>query len=681
MQQIGQGRYKSDYYVNDGGLNNTDSPFTALPGQAGSNSRNFEYTKQGAIKKRLGLEQVNATADTELRAIGLNARITKEDLRTLIRSAAQRIQSINTSTGAFTNLTEDTAAAGSTFWDSGTTVPVNGNMFVTPGQDVLWLAGGGASKIYGVYSDTKVTANGVDAPTGSITATPGGSGGSLAAGTYYYAVALEKASTDASSNAVLDVIATVTSSQVVTIDFTAITSFDTTKYDNFLVYRSSAGGSTGFTAGALVARVATSSTSYVDTGTDIDSSVVVPRAGNTLLDNSPLPAGDPLYTTVFKQRLVTAIGSTVYISDISKPESWPLVNYIEIPTGGSITGLGVVSFVTQDASSIDEILVVFKEDEMHIIQGTGTISGGLADWSLKFLDTTGCESHNSIVFANGYLTWLNRRGIFIWDGTNKPIYASRLIEDYFGFDGDISLGDLRFSWGVFYKKQNQVVWALSNSTFGTQKFFLKLDLRLTLPRVTSDLSSRIIPAVFVPDTYAQAQYAGVVYRPTDDSEERLFTADDQGFIYSSYKVQNDAGSGIDFQYETQALDQGQPDINKVYDTVIAYVEDLGDFDLTLRYWADYRTGESDSSAGTVQISPTPSRELALWDVAFWDVAFWDDFNPRLRKVVFHLRSDRNNTQGTSLRLRFEQGEADEPIILYGFSILYNVVGSQAQSRG
>ena len=674
MKRVGQ-KLQADYFQNLEGLNNSDSPFIVSDGTAANGSRNYEYTEMGSIQKRLGLELINTTADVQLEVRGLSIRNAVDSTQNVIRAAGTKIQEVNIDTAVFTDLTEDTAAAGSDFLSASTTVPVSDAMFSTTDTDILWLAGGGMADIYGAYSATKATKNGTEQPEGNINLTLGGGGSFASAGTYFYSVAFQKASTGAVSNATLDVsVAVTTTSNSVNVDLTSITNVDTTKFDEIHIYRSATGGSQGFTTGDLVTKAISTATSFTDTGTAELTTQNIPRAGNTVLDNSDLPEGNFDFVVRFQRRLVTAKDNTVYISDLNKSESWPLINRIELNSGGPITGLGVVSRGTNYTDSSEEILVVFKENEVYSITGTGVVTGGILDYTLKFIDVEGCASHRTIVAANGYLLWINRRGIFMWDGIGKPIYASKQIENFFELEGDLDLTKLNLGWGRYVQRKNQVIWHLSHDIYGEQKFTLKLDLRLSIPRINQNLAGRILPAVFIPDTQDIGLYAGQAYYPTGGARELYVVADQQGFVYRHYAVQNDSGSGIDFEYVTPFLDQDNVGVRKSYERVIAWVDRLGDWDLTLDFWTDYRQSEGEASTKAVPIQGAAGNAASLWDVGIWDEAFWDDFATDFRPIVFNLKSTRNNTLGDAIKLRFKQLGANEPVRIKGYSVVYTEMG-------
>lgn len=520
---------------------------------------------------------------------------------------------------------------------------------------------------------SKVTQNGVPAPVGSFNTLVSGTGAGgtfLTTGYYTYAIVRRKASTKALSNASLDVIANVTNvTQVVTL--TLPVEVDTTKYDEYAIYRSAVStGSTlqeGFTTGDLIAIVPITDTTYIDNGSFLATAQNVARAGNTVLDNSTLPPKTYNFVTTFKRRLITAQDSTFYISDIDKPESWPVNNFINIPTGGAITGLSVVGYNAYFSGNTDEFLIIFKERELWMLSGDGPDS-----WVLKFVDAVGCQHQRLAVHANGYVAWISDRGVYIWAGSGKPTYTSRLVESLFSIDGDLRKNKLQLGFGVFYRKQNQIVWFLSHRVLGDQAFALKLDIRLTLPVASEELDQKVIDGVFSQDSQA-AIYGGVAYVPNDDPEERLFAGDISGNIYKMYFTGADSNGTINFSYLTKQFDMQTPTVAKRYYKVIAYVDVLGSWNLNLDYYTDYRVYDLEKSTLSRTTLPANTVLPALWDVAVWDVAFWDAYKAQVVPIVFNLGAIQGNNQGDSLQLNFYNNNNNEPIILHGFSVLYDEI--------
>jgi hypothetical protein len=673
----GNGAFKqADFFENIGGLNLSDSPFKVKENQA-VGGQNYTYTQTGAIRKRRGHSKLNSSADAQLQSLGLLLRNTTSGTKSVIRAAGTKLQLVDTSVATFTNLTDDTAAASSAFLTSGSTQTVVGSQFNNASADILWCAGGGMSSLYGVYSTSKVTANGSATPTGSISPAAAGTGGTFASTGYYrYAVALRKLGTQALSNCDLDKEVNVTATtQTVTVTLT-LTSVDVTKYDAVYLYRSAVSattlGNVAFTTGDLVSITSITSgvpASIADTGTYTTTAGNVPRASSVTLDNSVLPSGTYKTLTTFKRRLVTATGTTLYLSDLNKSESWPATNTIVIPSGGPITALGVISFTTVGSNTIDEVLVIFKEREVWVLTGTS-----YSDWVLKFIDNTGCPTQSLLVTANGFMTWLDYRGFYIWDGTGKPVYASRLIEALFAADGDLDKGKLTYGTGQFYMKQNSVIWALPHKTYGTQKFYVKMDLRLTLPSVEASLAGRMLEAVFLEDSTSWGSYAMLSYLPST-SEEVLLLGDDAGYLYTGFAAESDASAAFSMAYATPFLAMGNPNIIKRFNTVIVWVEELGTYNLTMDFWTDFKGASNNRSTRALPISSVGNSTVALWDVAYWDTAYWDTYTPKIKPLYFQLNSDSiNNSEGTALKLQFRQEGANQPVTVVGYSVLYNETG-------
>lgn len=672
MQQREQGQFlQADFFANIGGINISDSTFAVKDGQATGGS-NFDYVKAGGLQRSPGPSKLNTSPNAVLRTIGTGLWNTKTSSKQIIRATSSKLQTVDIS-GNFVNLTDDTSSANSNIFSS-SAAPVSMKQFNTADADMLFMVGGGLSKPVATYSALKATALGSAAPQGVLAGTVGGvSGVWSSTGSYRYAISLKKASTQAESNVALDIgpIAIAAVTEVVTLDFTGLTSLDTTKYDKIVIYRSAVGGAVGFTTGDVVAEVASTSTTYQDTGTSLDPTVNVPRPNNTTLDNSELPSGTYETLAVFKRRLVVASGSRIYFSDVNKPESFPATNYIDIPSGGKVTALGIISFTTPTTTGTDEFLSIFKDNELWVITGSD-----ITDFELKFIDSAGCPAQPLLVETQGYLYWVDYRGIHMWAGSGKPVYISRNLEPLWAIDGELNLANLVLGWGAAYRRANQVIWCLSHNTIGDNKFLIKLDLRLTLPHVNTTMGERIVDGVF---TYGKTQssiYGGSTFIfPVALRQEEIFVAgDDAGYMYRMFYDYTGTGNDADFSYTTKHLDMGDPNLSKVFNKVIAWVDETGTFDLTLDFWTDYRGQENNYSTISAPISVAVDGTTALWDVAYWDQADWDGFSGRQRAVVFNLRSGTNNVQGDCIRLRFKNQNSNQPITINGFSIIYTANG-------
>lgn len=679
---IKQGQFlQKDFSDNLGGTNLVDSVFKINETQA-ANGFNFDYILTGGIRKRLGPTLINSVADSQLYSLGfgLYAPVSGTS-KSVIRAAGTKLELFDTSVPSFTALTQDNTAVSSNPFTSGTTQDVQFVQFSNGTSDILWGAGGGASVPVGVYSTTKFTANGQSAPTGSVgTAVNAHNGGSwTAAGKYFYAVVLHKASTGVLSNATLDVSATtVNTDDTVTLTLSTITGYDAVTDDQFWIYRSAINGVSGFTTGNLIAKVSVATTTFVDKGDignpDLLSSQNIPRAGNTVLDNSTLPSGTYNTLAIWGNRLATSSGNSLYISDVNKSESWPTVNYITVPSAGPITALATISFTSPQATNLLELLVIFKERELWVLnQGA---SNNYTTWTLLKIDSNaGCPQQSLVVSAQGYLAWIDFRGVHLWDGNSKPIYCSRLIEPLFGDNGDLDKTKFNEGCGAFFKRENQITWFLSSKTYGEQKYAIKMDVRLTLLRIEQNLTGRTIDGVFIQDKYTFPTYAAMAYIPLNGAQEQMVLGDNAGFCYFASNGTSDGGSDYEFTYQTAPLHMGDPSTQKAFHKVIIWVQDVGNWNIELDYWADYKVGSLYQTTQFLPISTENESGTALWDVAFWDVAFWDAFIPNVIPVIFNLQQGQHNsTFGSAIQLQFRNTTKDQPIVIHGFSVVYSNLG-------
>jgi hypothetical protein len=660
------------FFVNEEGLNVTDSPFRISDGAATA-GQNYEYSSVGAIIKRLGHAKLNSSANAEVYGKGLGAHVTSTNVKTIISAQDRILESFSLTTNTFTPLTEDTAAAGTTVFPVSSTVPAVSTQFNTDTVSTVTFAGN-TSALYTVYSATKFTQNGVVAPsggpmTGAQTANAGGAW--TTSGNYRYCISYNKAATSAVGNAfagtTFDInVALTTTAGVITLTFSALSAVDTTKYTTYNIYRSAVSGSSGFTTGDLLTTQAIAVTSFVDTGAASLTTQSIPRANSLVLDNSVLPSGTFNVVTTWKRRLVTAIGNTLCISDLNKPESWPTVNRINIPSGGPITALGIVSFNTDFGN--DEYLAVFKERELWVVRGTD-----YTDFTLSFVDAVGCPSQSLLVFANGLLAWIDYRGIFAWDGSNKPTYMSRPLESYFTDSSQIDKTALSKGQGVYYRKKNMVQWAITNPTYGNNKFIIKMDIRLTAAKLTGGLNGRVADGIFTLDVTPFSIYGSIAALPASFDEVLLMT-DDTGFIYSGFSQNNDISSPVSFAYRTKYFDLGSPNTAKRFHKVVVRTSESSDKNLLLDFWTNYKSDESSKSVTQQPLSNTYGSQAGYWDEDSWDESRWDSFSRTIGGLVFNLSNNEGNAEGDSIQLQFRNTDASEPITIYGFSIYYTEIG-------
>jgi hypothetical protein len=656
---------ETSYFDNTGGLNISDSVFKVKDTQS-TGGANFEYAQTGGVTKRRGSAAINTVADADLLSRGIEIYNTTLGVKTVMRAAGRHIQAVDIDALTFTNLSQDVTTTTTTVFPVSTSVTTVFAQFNTVIRSMLNFAGG-TDGVYTAYSPSNYTKNGAVAATGTMSTTVLTTGGAFTtSGNFQYAVTYTKTATGAESNAALDVIAAVTTTTgSVLVSFNAITSVDTATYNAIKLYRSAVSGLSGFTTGDLVATLTLPIASYTDTGSASLVTQLVPRAGSTVSDCSVLPSGTYNVIATWKRRLVTARGSTLYYSDINIPESWPTLNKITIPSGGPITALAVISFNTDYGN--DEYLAVFKERELWLVKGNS-----YTDVTLSFVDTVGCAAQSLVTFANGFLAWVDYRGVYLWDGSGKPIYTSQPIENYFTIDGELDKTQLIYGWGSYFRNRNMIYWFLSSKTYGTQALVIKMDLRLTLPMISSNLTGRVIQGVFVVDTNsATPVYAAKTYLPSTSVDEIMLVGDTAGFVYKAYQQFSDNGTGIDFQYYTPFLFLDSPNTAKRFRKVIAWVDAVGTWDLKLDYWAGYRAAIPQKSTLQQPMTSVAQNATALWDVAYWNQSYWDDYTLALTGVVFNLNNTDGNSEGDCIRLNFRNNGIDQPVTIYGYTVVWS----------
>jgi hypothetical protein len=167
-----------------------------------------------------------------------------------------------------------------------------------------------------------------------------------------------------------------------------------------------------------------------------------------------------------------------------------------------------------------------------------------------------------------------------------------------------------------------------------------------------------------------------IYPTSSNQEDVLVTGDDAGFLLRQFYSSAGVGANdYDFTYKTKFFDFGTPWTTKQYEKVIVYVENLGNWDLTLDYWTDFKTATANKSSVSITLNQNTATDVGIWDIGYWDVAYWDGYTPTVKPIVFNLNAAAfNNNQGKVLQLQFRNQNTNEPITIYGFGVMYSEIG-------
>lgn len=155
---------------------------------------------------------------------------------------------------------------------------------------------------------------------------------------------------------------------------------------------------------------------------------------------------EPDCMTYHKGRMFASKGDMLYFSALQNPMDWETNSdsgYIKITNAqGNITGL--VSF--------DDKLIVFSQNNMHILYGDGITANSEANYfSLVDLDNSiGSYGNNIFKVHNGFLYWIYGESIYEYDGS-----SIRAIESATGSNG-LTGGIKKYLEGLTYSEAQKV---------------------------------------------------------------------------------------------------------------------------------------------------------------------------------------------------------------------------------
>ena len=248
------------------------------------------------------------------------------------------------------------------------------------------------------------------------------------------------------------------------------------------------------------------------------------------------------YIEVNKQRMFLAgqpstNRSRLYFSDLANPESWPVLNFIDVGRGDgdAITGLAV----------LNDNLVITKDHSVWILQGDSPTNFVLR----RMTDETGSVVGHSFGAGGGgnaivkqILPMLARDGVYFFDGVRTALASEKITNTLAGCNQrELSLA-AGISVGVGY----------------TKKYWL------ALPEGAATHNTIVL-------VFDSLRSAWTVYRGMNASEFclfRQFNADTlvfgdstQGQVYNAEQAGfNDNGVAIDAYFVTKALDMEGPEV-------------------------------------------------------------------------------------------------------------------------
>ena len=210
----------------------------------------------------------------------------------------------------------------------------------------------------------------------------------------------------------------------VTVSWTADSDTDITGYE---LYRTTGTGTTFYFVSFIAVRT---TTSYIDNNSDLDI-----LANRTLEEHGDAPPEGTYFVEPHKQRLwwarTNANPRRVQWSDPGQPDQVGANNYLDF-TDESHGSIGDV--ITGLSGDYDGMLVVFQEQSIWTVSGTGQIANSIMDWRRTRTNAiTGTVSHNSVVTVPA--------GAVYTDTSGKQAAVGKNVLAYFTPLGDIRLFD------------------------------------------------------------------------------------------------------------------------------------------------------------------------------------------------------------------------------------------------
>tara|TARA_R100000306_G_scaffold61950_1_gene66300 strand:- start:488 stop:2548 length:2061 start_codon:yes stop_codon:yes gene_type:complete len=210
----------------------------------------------------------------------------------------------------------------------------------------------------------------------------------------------------------------------VTVSWTADSDTDITGYE---LYRTTGTGTTFYFVSFISGRT---TTSYVDNNSDLDI-----LANRTLEEHGDAPPSGTYFVEPHKQRLwwgrTNANPRRVQWSDPGQPDQVGDNNYLDF-TDESHGSIGDV--ITGLSGDYDGMLVVFQEQSIWTVSGSGQIANSVMDWRRTRTNAiAGTVSHNSVVTVPA--------GAIYTDTSGKSASVGKNVLAYFTPLGDIRLFD------------------------------------------------------------------------------------------------------------------------------------------------------------------------------------------------------------------------------------------------
>lgn len=381
-------------------------------------------------------------------------------------------------------------------------------------------------------------------------------------------------------------------------------------------------------------------------------------------DRSPPPKGK--YLTSYQNLLFIAgnpsAQSKLYWSDIDGPEYFPNginEDRIDELNGDPLTGIGggtsVLGVWTKNATVI----------------GSGTFADINYRLEIK-ASNIGCDSHASIVLAEGYITWWSSRGPYAMAGGQMPQALgankngeSRIatVMDQFGYESNAALEPLLF--------RSKRCLAFNWKSEGKILFYLPAEDAQSDDRIPNT-NSRIFCYDYKKDAWLEWTTLNMMSGICSFGDEVYFktrrisglTSDTVSELCRFHNLNDawdyeDNDQPIEWEYGPQWEDLGQPDVLKKFlELEVFSLENVSnsDFSITVRQEINFQY------AGVAEFEMT-LEGLGYGQTAYGSGPYGDPASPKLKHDLAKART-------FSTRPVFTNSEDQKNCIISGWSMLF-----------
>ncbi|MEM4360490.1 MAG: hypothetical protein QXT45_08180 [Candidatus Bilamarchaeaceae archaeon] len=375
------------------------------------------------------------------------------------------------------------------------------------------------------WNGTSVTAMGIDPPNTAPTASASGAGNLN--GTYTWKVTFVSPTMESNGSPASNQL-TVSNQEVTLTNIPVSPDPQVTKRR---IYRTLAGGTVYKFVGEINDNT---TTTFVDNVADAGTGPDIP------VDKDPPPRGRVI--EVFKNRLwmagVPGYPRRLFFSEYFEPEAWPPSYYVDmqIPQGDEITGLKVLG----------EVLVVYSRNIPLIVIGETPF-----DFVVKrTFANVGAESNRSIVQVENTHIFLNRFGVYAFDGAVARLLSDDILPTLRDTTEPSTLKDAS---ATYYDRKKQYRLSLYSKDFASSD-----DLKTNNSEWIFDLRT----SSWTRTTKKIGQYVSL--DGPGDKGDLVFTSPREGLIYKEDDGFTFDGTEFTFRWKSKAFAPRTADVTKMW---------------------------------------------------------------------------------------------------------------------